>query len=279
MTPIQKRAERVRVIALELVLRLAGAQPDPRDRRKWHTSEGVLSVTGSKFMNWTRGLGGGGAIDLVIHLQRRSFMEALLWLEHRFPVAASTPFEQPDLQPSLQLPVPCIQNLRRIKTYLAVERGLPACLTDPLIASGRIYADSKANVVFLLAGQNGSVAGAELRGTISSRWRGMAPGSQKDSGFFEIGPASTASLILCESAIDAISCHALHPEYRCISTAGARANPRWLSSLISQGLEICCGYDADQAGDTMAKAMQARHPEVRRLRPARKDWNDIIRLS
>lgn len=279
MNPIQKRAERVRGIALEPVLRLAGAQRDVRDPHKWHTSEGVLSITGPKFMNWTRGLGGGGAIDLVIHLNHGGFMEALLWLEQHFPASASTPSPQPDLQRSLQLPVPSVQNLWRIKDYLAAQRGLPAALTDPLIAAGPIYADSKANVVFLLTGQNGIPVGAELRGTTSLRWRGMAPGSQKDCGFFDIGPSSTASLVLCESAIDAISCCALHPEYRCLSTAGARANPRWLSSLISQGIEIYCGYDADQAGDAMAKAMQARHPEVKRLRPSRKDWNDIIRLG
>lgn len=277
MSPIQKRAERVRGIALEPVLRLAGAQPDVHDPRKWHTSEGVLSITGPKFMNWTRGLGGGGAIDLVIHLKHRSFMEALQWLEGCFPAPASTPSEQPDLQRSLQLPVPCVQNLRRIKGYLAAQRGLPAALTDPLIASGRIYADSKANVLFLLSGQNGSPVGAELRGTTFSRWRGMAPGSQKDCGFFDIGPSSTSSLVLCESAIDAISCCALHPEYRCVSTAGARAHPRWLSSLISHSIEIYCGYDADPAGDAMAQAMQARHPKVKRLRPSRKDWNDLIR--
>jgi len=277
MTPIQKRAERVRALALESVLRRAGAQPDPHDRHKWHTSEGVLSITGSKFMNWTCGLGGGGAIDLVIHLKHRGFMEALLWLEQHFPAPASTPSQQPDLQPSLQLPVPSLQNLWRIKAYLAAQRGLPATLTDPLIASGRIYADSKANVVFLLTAQNGCPVGAELRGTTSLRWRGLAPGSQKDCGFFEIGPSSTSSLVLCESAIDAISCCALHPEYRCISTAGARANPRWLSSLIRQGIEIYCGYDADPTGDAMALAMSAHHPEVKRLRPSRKDWNDIIR--
>lgn len=279
MTPIQKRAERVRALALEPVLLLADAQPDPHDRHKWHTSEGVLSITGPKFMNWTRGIGGGGAIDLVIHLNHRGFMEALLWLEQHFPAPASTPSQKPDLQPSLQLPAPSVQNLRRIKAYLAADRGLPAFLTDPLIASGRIYADSKANAVFLLTGQSGSPVGAELRGTISSRWRGMAPGSQKDCGFFEIGPSSTSSLVLCESAIDAISCCALHPEYRCFSTAGARPNPRWLSSLIRPGVKIYCGYDSDPTGDAMAQAMAAHHPEVKRLRPSRKDWNDIIRLG
>src|SRR5436189_5083936 len=43
---------------------------------------------------------------------------------------------------------------------------------------------------------------------------------------------------MCESAIDAISCHALHPAYRCLSTSGARPDPRWLSALVEQGQPI-----------------------------------------
>ena len=30
---------------------------------------------------------------------------------------------------------------------------------------------------------------------------------------------------------------------RCLSTAGATPNPRWLSTLLDQGLEVHCGYD------------------------------------
>lgn len=57
---------RLRAIPLELVLEMAGAQRDPHDKHKWHTHEGVLSVTGVKFMNWTHDKGGGGAIDLAM---------------------------------------------------------------------------------------------------------------------------------------------------------------------------------------------------------------------
>lgn len=279
MTPIQRRAERVRAIALESVLRRSGAQPDPHDRRKWHTSEGVLSVTGPKFMNWTRGGGGGGALDLVIHLHQHGFREALEWLERHFPASASASSGEPCFKTSLQLPAPSMQNLGRVKRYLASERGLPAVLTDPLLAAKRIYADCKANAVFLLLGEKNNPVGAELRGTTHRPWRGLAPGSNKDLGCFAVGPSSAASLVLCESAIDAISCCALHPQYRCLSTAGARPNPRWLSSLIRPGVEFYCGFDADPTGDAMAHQMAAHHPEVKRLRPLQKDWNMVLQSS
>jgi hypothetical protein len=105
----------------------------------------------------------------------------------------------------------------------------------------------------------------------------MAPGSRKDSGFFSIPASPTPTAVLCESAIDAISCRALHPHCRCLSTAGARPNPAWLPLLIAHASEVHCGFDADPPGDDMAAAMIARHPSVKRLRPALHDWNDVLR--
>ena len=86
------------------------------------------------------------------------------------------------------------------------------------------------------ADQHHLPVGAELRGTTERRWRGMAPGSQKDRGFFAIPAEARATLVLCESAIDALSCFALHPDYRCLSTAGARPNPRWLRTTAGPRL-------------------------------------------
>ncbi len=116
-----------------------------------------------------------------------------------------------------------------------------------------------------------------MRGTTHRSWRGMVPGSQKDLGFFAVGPAQAQSVVLCESAIDAISYCALHPEYRCLSTSGARPNPRWLCALIKRGIQIYCGYDADSTGDASAQAMAQCHPSIQRLRPRKKDWNDLLR--
>ena len=105
----------------------------------------------------------------------------------------------------------------------------------------------------------------------------MAPGSRKDLGCFAIPAQPRPTIVLCESAIDAISCFALHPGYRCLSTAGARPNPLWLRPILDQGCQVYCGFDADPTGDAMAAAMIALHPAVQRLRPSQHDWNDILR--
>jgi len=269
-------AQHLRAIPLETVLPLCGAQKDHDDKRKWHTSAGALSVTGAKFMNWHDCVGGGGAIDLVMHLNHLDFKAAVDWLAHHFPGVLPPPSVPPMPQSPLRLPPPDPSKLERIKEYLAHQRGITPTLLDPLIQSGTLYADTRANAVFLLLGKESLPVGAELRGTTQRVWRGLAPGSQKDLGCFSIPATPLPGIILCESAIDAISCFALHPHHRCLSTAGARPNPRWLQPLLDQGHPVYCGFDADPTGDYMACAMIALHPTVKRLRPPEHDWNDVL---
>jgi hypothetical protein len=163
-----------------------------------------------------------------------------------------------------------------VTRYLIGERRIPSVLVDRLIGSGALYADDRANAVFLLLGKKQAPVGAEVRGTGPHPWRGMAPGSSKNLGFFSVRHARAHAIILCESAIDAISCFALHTGRWCISTAGARSHPAWLPAIIRHGLPLYCGFDADPTGDNMAAAMIAGHRSVHRLRPPRHDWNDVL---
>jgi hypothetical protein len=283
--PIRQRAERLRAIPLTAVLQRLGAQPDAADRRKWHTPQGVLSVNGAKFMNWSRGVGGGGAIDLVIHLNRSEFRHALDWLARHFPSWA--PQAGPAVAPlELKLPPPDPTQLARVRHYLLHQRCLVPELIDPLLQTGSLYADHRANAVFVLRGAQDTPVGAELRGTTAQSWRGMAPGSKKDLGFFSIpavpfpGPIADTgqgAIVLCESAIDALSCRILRPQCCCLSTAGARPNPHWLGPLLQQGHTVYCGFDTDATGEAMASAMMACHPAVQRLAPSLHDWNDTLR--
>lgn len=277
LSQIRDRADRLRVIPLESVLQISGAQRDRYDPSKWHTSQGILSVTGAKFMNWNSGIGGGGAIDLVIHLTRLGFPKALQWLGEHFPVAVTSLPAWPLPQSNFLPPVPDPGNLERVRFYLLTQRRLPHNLVDPLIHSASLYADTRANTVFLLRNLQNVPVGAELRGTTACPWRGMSPSSRKDLGFFAAPTVPYSAIILCESAIDAISCSALHPSHLCVSTAGARPNPRWLPAFINQHLRVYCGFDADPTGDAMALAMISLYPSVMRLRPRLKDWNDVLR--
>ena len=153
-------------------------------------------------------------------------------------------------------------------------------LVESLVESGKLYADSRGNAVFVLvAGRANRPVGAELRGTGPHVWRGIAPGSRKDWGYFWIGTRGSREIVLCESAIDAMSCFQMYPQRICISTSGVRANPPWLSGLITRGYELHCGFDADQPGDAAAAGMIALHPAIQRLRPPAHDWNDALAFA
>ncbi|HGY11729.1 MAG TPA: DUF3991 domain-containing protein, partial [Desulfobacterales bacterium] len=164
---IRKKADEVRNIDLGVLLQYFGSTKDLQDKAKWYTSQGVISVNGPKFMNWTRGTGGGGAIDLVIHLQGVGFKDAVLWLHNHFSfsfVQISSIKSHPVKQ-ILKLPQKNDRKLKQVTQYLINRRCLPKKLIKNLIQSEKLYADIKGNAVFLLLGKKKRVVGAELRGT------------------------------------------------------------------------------------------------------------------
>jgi hypothetical protein len=283
---IKQKANLVRSIDLVAVLEAVQAVKDKSDKAKWHTQQGPISIRGQKFMNWSTGTGGGGAIDLVMHLKDFDFKTAVFWLAATFPAYDSqeTSLLKRSSKPILQLPKKDPTRISNVIQYLVNTRSIPASIIKPLIHSGNLYADSRGNAVFLLLGKEKRVVGAELRGTTHIRWHGMAPGSRKDLGYFSIEtPIYSRSLgrvakkmLLCESAIDAISFFALCPNFLAVSTAGVNPNPPWLISFINRGYEIYCGFDSDEPGDRLAQKMIARHPTIKRLRPSKYDWNDVL---
>ena len=276
---IRETADRVRGIPLEEVLLLDGALRDRSDRAKWHTRQGVLSVTGMKFMNWNRGKGGGGAIDLAIHLGNFDFKAAVDWLSRSFPLAGAGGQALKSPGQVLRLPQRDEGKIGRVRIYLVQKRRLPSVLVENAIGSGRLYADVMGNAVFLLLGKENVPVGAELRGTGLTPWRGLASGSLKDRGYFSVPRQEAQAIVLCESAIDALSCLAINPDFLCISTAGARSNPLWLPALLRDGCPVFCGFDADRTGDETARSMIERFPSIGRLRPPLHDWNDVLKAK
>ncbi|HLP49170.1 MAG TPA: DUF3991 and TOPRIM domain-containing protein [Candidatus Deferrimicrobium sp.] len=286
----------VRNIGLVEVLERTGSTRDKFDKNKWHTCRGIISLTSQKFMNWTVGIGGGGAIDLVIHLEQYDFKTAVLWLLDNFPpssytypasMTTATETATPKTviktniqnipKPTLRLPCKDDNKLPQISDYLRYKRCIPLSLINGLIGSGKLYADHRGNAVFLLLGKEKKVVGAELRGTTHFHWHSMARGSRKDLGAFYVKSPNPKNVVICESAIDAISCFILTPNCIAISTSGANPNPLWLLHFINKGLEIYCGFDSDDIGDRLAQKMIELYPSVKRLTPGKHDWNDVLK--
>jgi len=153
---IREKADAVRDIELGVLLQYFGSTKDHQDKTKWHTTQGIISVNDSKFMNWTRGTGGGGAIDLIIHLQGIGFKDAVLWLHNHFSssfVQKSSPIKSYPAKQRLKLPQKDDKKLPQVTQYLINSRCLPEELIKNLITSKNLYADIRGNAVFLLLGK------------------------------------------------------------------------------------------------------------------------------
>jgi hypothetical protein len=275
------KCQNFRAIPLETVLLHDGAKQDIHDKKKWHTIQGAISITGTKFFNWKYNFGGGGAIDLVMHLKECDFSAAIAYLCIFTPNQPQWNHCPPvrDFPTCKKLLLPAKNNtqLTRVASYLIKHRKLPEHLIYQTIESGIIYADPKANVVFLMRGKGNAVVGAELRGTTHKKWRGIASGSDTQKGAFYVGSPSFKVLCICESAIDALSYFTLFPHTLVVSTAGANHRIAWINNFIQKGYRVICAFDNDDTGNHMADKMALLYPLIKRHRPEEHDWNDVLR--
>lgn len=147
---------------------------------------------------------------------------------------------------------------------------------------GRIKIDLHGNAVFPHFDETG-FCGYEIKNV---GFTGFSPGGEKGLWVSTILPED-ARMIVAESAIDALSFHALHgsPENRYVSTAGAWS-PK-TSFLLRRaaetlpGDEIVLAFDNDDEGEKFeAKSkelFQGIEKRIVVLFPTAKDWNDDLR--
>lgn len=279
MKNFKSKNDELRNISLEDILLEASAVREKNDKHKWLTSKGTISINGQKFFNWNNQTGGGGAIDLTMCLFDFNFKTTVIWLESHFPLVcakALKPSQHENIS-TFTPPQKDDSNLIKVVRYLKEQRKIPLSLVQELIMAGKIYGDSKANAVFLLLGKRKEIVGAELRGTSDCRWVGMAKGSRKEAGAFYVKSQTPQIAVICESAIDAISFFTMTKDCLAISTAGVNPNPAWLKNLLTGSLEIFCGFDSDEIGDLFAGKMIQRYPQIKRLRPDKHDWNEVLK--
>src|SRR5436190_23370646 len=143
---------RIREVPLEAVLEGFGARRDPKDpRRNWKASDSRITVTGDQFFDHHQGKGGGGALDLALHLMGRDFKhptgsdfrEAARWLGaagHALQTASrqghAMPLETTGDRQRAEPPVPDPARIARVRWYLAQQRAIPETLVDHAIERG-----------------------------------------------------------------------------------------------------------------------------------------------
>jgi len=289
---------------------LGGAQ-DRYDTHKWRVNDEHISINGERFYNHDRQSGGGGSIDLVMHVAGYSFKQAVAYLNHEvgpeLALAAAANYGARERMAQGQEIVdrgehaPFMQPTRdedrwpQVRAYLVEQRGIPRGMIDELHERGTIYADGRANAVFLRTDAEGQAVGASLRGTLpGSEFQGLAYGSRRDEGHFSftLGTPerySAPQYHITESPIDALSRAALiqrageSGEYVFLSNDGHGDLPkRQIEEGLARGALVHCGFDNDAGGNKLWAQVKEAYPRaeaIERERPpaGAKDWNDALR--
>lgn len=171
--------------------------------------------------------------------------------------------------------------------YLENERRIPYdVLTAPRFA-GRIRTDRRGNAVFPHFDLDG-LCGFEIK---NSGFTGFAKGGEKGL-WFSVAEIRDNRLVICESAIDALSHAALFPDgHTRYASIGGQMNPRQPELIratmlkLANGSEVIAAFDADDDGNRYAEIVRQMVIEIGRddLRfsthhPAGvKDWNDALK--
>ena len=286
-------ANKVRDLPLLDVAYELGLEPDSKDKHKWQNEYHTINITGSKFYDWKEMKGGGGAIDLVMHVNQCDYKQSLAWLNDRFGESAATEavtyktreIIQTEPVPEFTPPVPEPDKWQRVKQYLTRNRKLPSGLVDRLHERGLIYADHNQNAVFIRRALDESrITGASLRGTVGedNKFKGLAKGSKRQEGWFHFTKGEQSSdpvrrVVLVESPIDAMSIAVLErtdsKKTLYLSTDGAGQIP---TEYLKQIKEVVIAFDRDKAGKEMATRIQSQLPFAVCKTPSSIDWNQDL---
>jgi hypothetical protein len=220
---LELKTQQLRDLALEDVAWELGLD---YDQQRWRGHGHIINIDGSKFYDFSpdQQKGGGGAIDLVMHVNQCNFRQALVWLHERFGEVgveraaiahakkAAADIIQAQARPQFTPPVEDKANWSAVEHYLTQQRGIPSDCVQMLHNQGLLYADDQQNAVFVMRNLDGQRNGAFLRGTRgeNNTFKGYSKGTKRSDSWFYFslgGKANdkTSTAILCKSPIEAIS--------------------------------------------------------------------------
>ena len=280
-----------RDIPLVDVLNSFGCVQKDNDPKNWDTPVGRISVQefGSSasediFYNHDLSKGGGGAIDLVMHLGGYNFKEAMAHIAANLGGVATAEaaalqrvkktIREAAAEPVAPYVVPAgvDSTWPRVFDYLTRTRGISVGVVNEYHKLGYLRSDAYQNVVVI----NNSKNGHSLRGTLSgSNYKG----ARGVKGFFtpNTGNISTP-VFICEGALDALSLRSAG--LSAISTQGSTdmiALHDFLAKYKALGYHLVAAFDNDDAGAKMAQVVMSwGDVGASYARPVGKDWNDDL---
>jgi hypothetical protein len=302
----KQQADQLRDLPLEDVAWHLGLDKADKGENRWKGLGQVININGSKWYDFTAEKGGGGTIDLVMHVVGCNFRQSLAWLCDRFGSEGmlrasrakveeqATKIAASELAPQFVLPVEDSSKWLPVKNYLTSSRGLPENFVDGLYSKGWLYADEQQNAVFTMrelptssaSGEEETTTGAFLRGTRGedNAFMGYASGTKRTEGwfYFHFGGKATdevEKVVLSKSPLDAISCAAL----KSVSTEGTPSKRTMFLAVDSlkslpldflkdiKNITVACSHDSVEL--IKAQAITYLLPQTTVAQPKTADWN------
>ena len=245
---------------------------------RWKKHDSV-TVSGNRWYRHSQNKG-GYPVDFVMEFYHATFPEAVKMLNDE---------EGEGRQKSCLAPSPDFRLSEKSETnetvikYLTEIRRLEKDLVEEWIAGGNIYEEKKHhNVVFVGRDADGIPRYAHCGGTGGIKYRGDVAGSDKSYGFCHRGEDN--QLFVFEAAIDLLSFIQLFPKdwkkrsYLSLGGVSSVALMTFLSERPQITSVFLC-LDNDHAGNEACEKLAGEIPDgyrVIRLKPARKDWNEIL---
>lgn len=261
-----------------------------------------LKISNGKWMWWSRGIGGYGALDYLIKVRDLPFLDAAetLMKMSRIPIKRGSPEDKPAAPKALLLPDKSATADRVIR-YLT-GRGIHRAVLDYFLERDMIYESLPYhNAVFVGYDREHQARYAAFRATNSSRVMGDCSGSDKHYSF-QYSEGTMPRVHVFESAIDLLSYVSLCQlkgirwgKYHFLSLAGVykpkentreRKVPAALDTFLKARpdvKELQLHLDNDQAGKLAAQALEqslsGRYAVWNAPPPQGKDVNDYLMLQ
>lgn len=284
---------KLRDLDLKTVMCASGYEPDRNasDTRRtvYKTPVGKISIMGLKFFNFSTGIGGGGAIDLIKILKNYSFNETVNYLkeiigysEEKISKSLYSENKKISIKPKNDE-----SKINIVFDYLVHKRNISAIFANSLIKHKAVYSNKYGSAVFPHCSflQPFTITGATIRGTYNNFKQTVG---NKNDGLFWFGKniEGASKIILAESPIDLISYCCLIGAYQdnCYVSLSGIFFPSSIADFLKNKNIILAvdnpAFEKNEAARlanlNLEKDLKRISVKVLREIPENKDWNEDL---
>ena len=212
-----------------------------------------LKISNGMWYWFSRGIGGVNALDYLIKVNGKSFIEAMDMLVSKVNDITSVERDYKEKETEKRLILPeKNDNNNRVIQYL-LKRGISRKIIDMCINNKLIYEDKNHNAVFLGYDKTNEIRYAFIRGTNETRFMKEAYGSHKAFSFQLDSYTKSDVLHLFESAIDLLSYATINSNYYTENLLSLAGIYRPQNNIEDSKLPLVLNYYLNQ------------HPDVKKI--------------